>query len=115
MASWRDEIRLHTGRWTWKVAFSRHDFGVAHTLVTEFHYQHHVRLHGSSHISLFDNGASNFQSVESSARGLFVELDTATMSATIVKEWHPVYKNFSVSQGNIQIMDNRNVVIGYGV
>ena len=56
------------------------------------------------HGSKSDNGASNWESDEPTARGIYVSLDFSAMTATLVEQYFPTNRNFSQSQGSMQVM-----------
>lgn len=63
-----------------------------------------------------DNGATNWDYAEPTARGIILDIDTDTMTATLVQQYTPISSvaDKSVSQGSVQVLDNGNVVVGYG-
>src|SRR5918995_2816796 len=50
----------------------------------------------------------------SRSRGIVVELDEEEMSAKLVREYTSPKKRLSTSQGNMQLLPNSNVLIGWG-
>src|SRR5918994_1001131 len=50
----------------------------------------------------------------SRSRGIVVELDEEEMSAKLVGEYTSPQKRLSTSQGNMQLLPNSNVLIGWG-
>src|SRR5918994_3003576 len=50
----------------------------------------------------------------SRSRGIVVELDEQKMSAKLVREYTSPQKRLSTSQGNMQLLPNSNVLIGWG-
>ena len=79
--------------------------------------QHDARFHSNnnSQISIFDNGATSWDTSEATARGLLINLDYSNLTATLAAEAIPLY-NLTVakSQGNVQIQQNGNMMIGWG-
>ncbi len=82
---------------------------------TPFAYQHDARVHGDGLLSLFDNvSASQDDDADKDSRGLVLQLDEATQTATVAMEFiHPA-GTLSVSQGNNQILPNGNAFVGWG-
>jgi hypothetical protein len=80
-------------------------------LGTRTDYQHDARYHGNGIITIFDNGRvhNNEQS-----RGIVVEIDEDAMSATLVSQYTHPEKIFSDTQGNVQVLPNGNVFMGWG-
>jgi len=102
-----------TGEIIWRLGGKTNNFQMGNG--TTFFWQHHARWQENfTHISVFDNGASNWETDEPTARGLVLALDQTAMTATLVSEYLPVRQNFSQSQGSVQLLDNGNVVVGYG-
>jgi hypothetical protein len=52
--------------------------------------------------------------VHHQSRGIVVELDMEKMSASLVREYTSPEKRISSSQGNMQVLPNANVLIGWG-
>ncbi|KAJ9126351.1 hypothetical protein QFC24_002085 [Naganishia onofrii] len=83
---------------------------------SEFYFQHDARFHANdTQVSIFDNGATSWETSEATARGLLIDLNYSNMTATLAVEAIPYY-NLTVaeSQGNVQIQDNGNMMIGWG-
>ncbi|GAW23230.1 hypothetical protein ANO14919_127820 [Xylariales sp. No.14919] len=84
---------------------------------TSFMYQHHAQLHANHTLSIFDNAGSERAgpaSKEGYSRGMLVQLDTTNMTVTLLHEYFdPRNPTTAVSQGSMQVMDDR-VVLGYG-
>ncbi|KAH8892142.1 hypothetical protein GQ53DRAFT_746151 [Thozetella sp. PMI_491] len=87
-----------------------------------FAYQHDARIRkedGNTYlISLFDNAHSDADSSANGATetsGLFIEVNAETKQATLVQKFvDPQDSIASVSQGNLQLLPNGNVIMGYG-
>jgi hypothetical protein len=75
-------------------------------------YQHDARRQPDGTITIFDNGAA--PKVHNQSRGIVVELDNDKMSATLVREYTHPGTLLSGSQGNMQLLPNDNVFIGWG-
>jgi hypothetical protein len=80
-------------------------------LGTRTDYQHDARYHGNGIITIFDNGRvhKNEQS-----RGIVLKLDEDAMTATLLREYTHPDTVFSDTQGNVQILPNGNVFVGWG-
>jgi hypothetical protein len=79
---------------------------------TQSAFQHDARRHQDGTISIFDNGAH--PKVHDQSRGIVVELDEEKMSAKLVREYTWPKKPLATSQGNMQLLPNANVFIGWG-
>jgi hypothetical protein len=78
---------------------------------TKFEWQHDARRRPDGSISLYDHGSSPQE--EPRSRGLVLRVDEAAGSATLLRQ----YTNgniLSSSQGNLQLLPNRNAFIGFG-
>jgi hypothetical protein len=85
---------------------------------TRFAYQHDARRQPNGTITIFDNGNTILENgipkaVEES-RGIVLELDEEEMSATLVREYTHPDKLFADASGNMQVLPNDNVFIGWG-
>ncbi|KAI1296411.1 Arylsulfotransferase-domain-containing protein [Xylaria venustula] len=108
----------HTGETLWTLGGLLNDFAdLSDGRATDFMYQHHARPHANHTLSIFDNAAAERAgraSDQPHSRGLLVQLDTANMTATVVREYvDPANPRRTVSQGSMQVLDDR-VVLGYG-
>lgn len=88
---------------------------------TDFWFQHHARLHPSTEgahiklVSLFSNGANQFLAKADTARGLVLRLDTEQMTAELEREYLPSFHHVCSSEGSMQLLDNGNVLVGWGI
>ena len=80
---------------------------------TVFAWQHDARHQGHNRITIFDDGAQ--PQVEPQSRGLVIELDRKTARARLVRKYvHRPNRIVSRFMGNMQALDNGNVMIGWG-
>jgi hypothetical protein len=76
-------------------------------------FQHDAAMLPDGLISIFDNGA--LPKIHSQSRGILVALDHQTNTATLVAQFqHPNPPLLASSQGDIQVLANGNVFIGWG-
>jgi len=102
-----------SGAILWRLHGERSDFEMGEG--AEFAWQHDARVHPNGELSLFDNHeASQDLEGESWSRGLVLQLDEAAMTAEVVREYIHPDRFIAVSQGNMQILPNGNVFIGWG-
>jgi hypothetical protein len=79
----------------------------------QFAWQHDAQLHDDGTLTLFDNQAN--PPVGERSRGLRLDVDTDAMTATVAQEWLPSDPvMLAGSQGNLQVLADGNVVIGWG-
>lgn len=94
-----------------KPSFKNTNFG--------FSQQHDARwMHeNKTHtiLSLYNNGSNGFNVTHSYSAGMIIEIDHTKMTATKTREYAPPGKSMSSSsQGNLQILPNKNVIMGWG-
>ncbi len=100
-----------SGEVLWRLGGKHSDFTMGDD--TDFSFQHDARTHANGQISLFDNANNSPQSTVPS-RGMVLDLDTTTMTATLARKVvHPT-EIASSSQGNFQLLDNGNAFVGWG-
>jgi hypothetical protein len=69
----------------------------------------------SSAITLFDNAAHAHSDPERESRGMAVHLDIPRREATVLATYHHPHQLKSVSQGNVQLIDDIDrVIVGWG-
>jgi hypothetical protein len=103
------KVDRKTGEVAWRLGGKMSNFDMG--LGTRTDYQHDARYHGNGIITIFDNGRvhNNEQS-----RGIVVEIDEDAMTATLLREYTHPDTMFSDTQGNVQILPNGNVFVGWG-
>jgi len=101
------ELDRSTGDITWQLG-GRHsdfDFGPG----AGFAWQHDARRQDDGTITVFDNEAAPRPS-----RGLRLNVDTSTMTATKVAEYLPPTTRLSATQGNVEVLPSGDVEVGWG-
>lgn len=85
-------------------------------LATKFGWQHDARwIADHTGITLFDNGARyGLKPHVDHSRGIHIALDLEVMTAQVVAEFVNPRKIISTSQGSVQVLENGNVLVGYG-
>jgi hypothetical protein len=103
------KVDRKTGEVAWRLGGKMSNFDMG--LGTRTDYQHDARYHGNGIITIFDNGRvkKNEQS-----RGIVVEIDEDAMSARLVGEYTHPNKISADTQGNVQVLPNGNVFVGWG-
>jgi hypothetical protein len=106
-------IERATGRIRWRLNGNKSDFQMAEE--SKFAFQHDARLHPNGVLTLFNNASANQDDDEKvDSRGMVLQLDEENQVATLVREYvHPTGV-LSVSQGNMQVLPNGNVFVGWG-
>src|SRR5215212_6145752 len=110
------KIDRNTGEIIWRLGGKNSDFKMGPG--TRFAFQHDARRHSEGTFSVFDNGTTIFhdtvpEAVEES-RGIVLELDERKMSATLLREYTHPDKQYADAAGNMQLLPNSNVFIGWG-
>ncbi|KAJ5664925.1 uncharacterized protein N7477_007373 [Penicillium maclennaniae] len=110
-----------TGEIIWKLGGKRNSFvDLSGGAATNFSWQHHARFQPdystskTRAITIFDNSSRGQGAPENPSRGLFIDIDERDMTASVRHQyWNPLPIS-SQSQGSVQILDNGNVLVGYG-
>jgi hypothetical protein len=104
------KVERNSGEVVWRLGGKKSDFEMS--TGTQSSFQHDARRQRDGNITIFDNGAH--PKVHEESRGIVVELDEQKMSAKLVCEYTSPKKRLSTSQGNMQLLPNSNVLIGWG-
>jgi len=103
------KVDRKTGEVAWRFGGEKSDFDMGWGTRTD--WQHDARRHPDNIIMIFDNGGVT-KDVQS--RGIVVEIDEDAMSATLIGEYTHPNKILSETQGNVQVLPNGNVFVGWG-
>jgi hypothetical protein len=110
------KIDRNTGEIIWRLGGKNSDFEMGPG--TRFAFQHDARRQRDGTISVFDNGTTIFHDsvpeVVEESRGIVLELDERKMSASLVREYTHPDKQYAHAAGNVQLLPNGNVFIGWG-
>ena len=101
------KIDRATGAVMWRLGGKASDFRLGPGAA--FSWQHDARRQPDGSLSLFDDGAA-----PGTSRGLILALDEASMSADLLREYHHAPPIRSTSEGNLQILPDGHVLIGWG-
>jgi hypothetical protein len=104
------KVDRNSGEVVWRLGGKKSDFEMGPG--TQSAFQHDARRQRDGTITIFDNGAH--PKVHDRSRGIMVELDEQKMSVKLVREYTSPKKRLSTSQGNMQLLPNSNVLIGWG-
>jgi len=103
------KLDRRTGDVIWRLGGKRSDFQFGPGAT--FAWQHDARRTEEGTITIFDNGAA--PAVEKRSRALILDVDEDGMTATLERQFsHPHV--LASSQGNVQLLANGNVFIGWG-
>ena len=81
---------------------------------TGFEWQHDARWNGTNRITLFNNAANGAPYLVTNSHGLLLELDIPAREAKVVTKYEHPLGIMAVSQGNLQVLDTGNVLVGWG-
>lgn len=95
-----------TGRIVWRLGGKRSDFTFGDG--ASFKWQHDGRFRSGGRISMFDNRMAGH------SRGLLLHLDEKARHASLAQQYISPGKILAPYQGNMQMLGNGNVFIGWG-
>jgi outer membrane protein assembly factor BamB len=104
------KLDRRSGKVLWRLSGKKSDFEMGEG--TRTYWQHDARRQEDGTITIFDNGAG--PQVHPQSRGVVVELDEEAMKATLRRAYTHPDKLVSTSQGNMQVLPNGNVFVGWG-
>jgi hypothetical protein len=110
------KIDRKSGEIIWRLGGKKSDFQMEEG--ARFAFQHDARRLPDGTISIFDNGSLVFENgtpkaVEES-RAIVLELDEERMRASLVGEYTHPDKQYADAAGNMQVLPNGNVFVGWG-
>jgi Arylsulfotransferase (ASST) len=110
------KIDRTTGEVIWRLGGKKSDFEMGPG--TEFAFQHDARRQSDGTITIFDNGNTVFhngipEAIEES-RAIVLELDEEQMRAKLVRQYTHPHKQYAHAAGNMQVLPNGNVFVGWG-
>jgi hypothetical protein len=102
------KVHRKTGEVMWRLNGKKSDFALDDN--ADFSWQHHVRAHGKSQITIFDN--ANISGHASKA--LMLNLDEGKKRATVEHAYQHPAKFVSWTLGSVQVRPDGNVFVGWG-
>ena len=103
------KVDRKTGEVVWRLGGKNSDFKMGAGVRTTL--QHDARRNSDGTITIFDNGDVN--RVDQS-RAIMIEVDEDKMIASLVREYTHPDRLLSDTQGNVQVLPNGNVFVGWG-
>jgi Arylsulfotransferase (ASST) len=105
------KVSRQTGAVEWTLGGKHSSFTMgAHT---RFAFQHDARLRGPDQMTVFDDGAGP-PVVHQQSRGITLRLDTAKMTATLVRSDRHRPPLRAAYEGNVQRLPNHDDFVGWG-
>jgi Arylsulfotransferase (ASST) len=101
------KIDKASGRIVWRLGGKRSDFAMGDG--ADFGWQHDARRQADGTLTIFDDRQPPEQ-----GRGIVLRLDETAMTATLVREYARPDGLEVSSQGNMQLLPNGNVLVGWG-
>lgn len=108
------QVDRATGEIEWRLGGKRSDFTLGEN--ARFYYQHDVQWTPNGMLTIFDNGSATpaGPAPREQPRGLVLRLNRDAMTVSVAHAYEPPEDMRSWSQGNLQILPNGNVFIGWG-
>jgi hypothetical protein len=94
-----------TGAIIWRLGGKHSDFQIASDAL--FSWQHDARRQTDGTITMLDNGSSV-------SRAIVLAVDETRHGVTLRRAYHHPTNLFAPSQGNVQVLPNGNVFVGWG-
>ncbi|RAQ42135.1 hypothetical protein AFGD_001130 [Aspergillus flavus] len=109
-------IDPNTGSLLWTLGGKMNDFtDLSDGEATNFAWQHDARWHANSTLTLFDNAAHSYNDPDNESRGMAIQLDIPSRQAWLLAAYYHPQQMKSVSQGNVQMLDDTGrVLVGWG-
>ncbi|HEX2856309.1 MAG TPA: arylsulfotransferase family protein [Propionibacteriaceae bacterium] len=101
------QVARATGSISWQLGGKHSSFTFGKDAA--FAWQHDARRQADGTITMFDNEAA-----PTSSRGLRLKLDMASMTASVAAQYLPPTSRQAATQGNVQVLPNGNVFVGWG-
>lgn len=76
--------------------------------------RHDLSSNTTTSLTIFDNASRGVGAPTLTSRGLYLDLDTVSMTVTTRHEYWNPHPISSQSQGSVQVLDSGNVLLGYG-
>ncbi|KAJ3860739.1 ASST-domain-containing protein [Lentinula novae-zelandiae] len=116
----RQRVLCHTlylvnpaGDILWRMGGMKSDFSFGQG--ANFSWQHHARMHDdSTAISLFNNGASEYDQDFPYSQGLLINFDEASRTVTLNNARSPFNRTVTTAQGSVQLLENGDSFVGWG-
>jgi hypothetical protein len=107
------KISRASGEIVWRLCGKKSDFAMGPG--AGFAWQHDVRLRRDDVLSVFDNASYNGTlAAEPQSRAIFLELDTRSMRASLIREYTKPGGILAGNQGSVQLLNGDRVLVSWG-
>lgn len=104
-----------TGEVLWSLGGKNNEFtDGSDGIATQFSWQHDARWQSPNTLTLFNNGANGGDDLSAVSRGMLLELDIQSKKVNLLTSYDHPQEFMVVSQGNLQVLDTGNVLVGWG-
>jgi len=103
-------VERESGKVIWSLGGKRSSFTLGPG--ARFYWQHDARPHGSSELSIFDDGASPAE--ERQSRALVVRVDETARRASLQRAYLYPAGFLAANQGSVQLLEDGRVFVGWG-
>ncbi|KAJ5090972.1 hypothetical protein N7532_009656 [Penicillium argentinense] len=104
-----------TGEVLWSLGGKDNEFtDESNGVATQFAWQHDARWQSPNTLTLFNNAANGGHDLSAVSQGLLLELDIPARKAKVLTSYDHPQDLMVVSQGNLQVLENGNVLVGWG-
>jgi hypothetical protein len=103
------KVDRETGEIAWRFGGKNNDFQMEPG--TRIYWQHDARRHPGNLLTIFDNARATR---DKQSRAIMVAVDEDAMEATLVGEYVRPHETLSDTQGNLQILPDGHVFVGWG-
>jgi len=100
-----------SGNILWRLGGTNSSFAMGPGAETA--WQHDARMHADGTVTMFDDGSD--PRIHYQSRGVRIAIDTANHTARLLRAYpHPTNPVLADSQGNLQVLPDEDIVIGWG-
>ncbi|KAJ3968794.1 ASST-domain-containing protein [Lentinula raphanica] len=96
----------------WKMGGMQSDFTFGQG--ANFSWQHHARMRDSNTITVFNNGASEYNQEFPYSQGLYLTFDESAKTVSLINARSPFNRTVTTAQGSVQLLDNGYSFVGWG-
>ncbi|KAK4705104.1 arylsulfate sulfotransferase, partial [Phenoliferia sp. Uapishka_3] len=106
-----------TGEVLWRLGGRRPSFFMGDGV--GFWFQHHARAIPTGpdtfNISLFDNGANQYEQRAVQTRGVVLHVNTTSLNTTLLRQVLPPFHDICPSEGSVQTFPDGRILVGWGI